>query len=114
MLVIAYLVLMAQIDGNAGETRHFDEKRVRGSYSASRPERELRGKSRRRRGGCSVWRWGRATSSDDEMKQTAVPLAVHAASHVYPRCRPLTPLFIAHSREGHARVAGFELRSFFW
>src|SRR5262245_14793499 len=67
-------------------------------------------KSRRRRGGCSVWRWGRATSSDDEMQQTAVRLAVHAASHIDSRCRPLTSLFIAHSSEGYARAGGFELR----
>jgi hypothetical protein len=45
MLVIAYLVLMAQTDGNAGETRYFDAKRERGSYAASRPGRELREKS---------------------------------------------------------------------
>jgi len=44
MLVIAYLVLMAQTDGNAGETRYLEAKRERGSYAASRPGRELRGK----------------------------------------------------------------------
>jgi hypothetical protein len=44
MLVIAYLVLMAQTDGNAGETRYFDAKGERGSYAASGPGRELWGK----------------------------------------------------------------------
>jgi hypothetical protein len=44
MLVIAYLVLMAQTDGNAGETRYFNAKGERGSYAASGPGSELWGK----------------------------------------------------------------------
>ena len=56
--------------------------------------------------------WGGPVSSDNEIKQMAVRVAADIANHIDPRCRHVTPLFAAHSREGYPAVHVFSLNSY--